>query len=161
MAPSVIIQSSTNGYKYSHFVRIIAIGGTVALNHYTDKMHDDALYGLCTMINYDLIVMAMGLVDTVYMKEQEKARAEILQGPMTFLLIFCFYLQYSICAPVSKIREGNIWNYPIYVSFELESWFVLGTWYWVYVTTYMFELFTNSKFQRPGETTWFYDLLVG
>ena len=56
---------------------------------------------------------------------------------MTVIIIVGFFLQYSMCAPTALLGQGNIWTYPVYDTPEMQSWFVFGTWSWLYALTFM------------------------
>lgn len=90
--PYNIINCCEDGYKYSRYIRIIGVGATLLLNTLTDGKERNPFYELLTMINYDLIFMAQGLVDQMYHQEQKKARLEMMDSPLMFFMIFGFYI---------------------------------------------------------------------
>lgn len=59
--------------KYAVLLKIVGPLGTFALNYYKDGANINEIYGFLAMINYDLVFMSQGIVDSVFHKEIEKS----------------------------------------------------------------------------------------
>ena len=64
-----ILVSGPGGHKYGLIIKAIGPLGCFVLNYYRDGANQDTLYGLFAMVNYDLLFMAQGAIDTIYHKE--------------------------------------------------------------------------------------------
>ena len=67
--PHNLIKKRENGYKYSLLLRFIGPFGTILLCRFKEGTSTQPLYVFVSMINFDLMFMAQGLIDQVYYKE--------------------------------------------------------------------------------------------
>ena len=66
----------------------MGILATLILNVFHKGEETNPFYGLCAMINYDLIFMATGLIDQLYVVEQKKLRDELKESILAPLAFF-------------------------------------------------------------------------
>lgn len=68
--PHNLIKKSENGYKFSLIIRLFGMVGTMILCCFRNgKEGNNMLYVFVSMINFDLMFMAQGVIDQVYHKE--------------------------------------------------------------------------------------------
>jgi hypothetical protein len=59
--------------KYAIYLKLVGPLGTFVLNFFKDGANHGEIYGFLAMINYDLVFMSQGIVDSVFYKELEKS----------------------------------------------------------------------------------------
>lgn len=59
--------------KYAVLLKITGPLGTLVLSYFKDGTNIDEIYGFLAMINFDLVFMCQGIVDSVFSKELEKS----------------------------------------------------------------------------------------
>lgn len=93
------------GYKYIHLLRAIGICSMLLFNIFKSQQHSDfdSTYGFFIMINYDVMFMAQGLVDTTFKEEYDKRWEELKDTPLVPLSMFTFFLMYAECCPTASL----------------------------------------------------------
>lgn len=117
----------------------------VLMNIFKNGENFEAVYGFLSMVNYDIVFMAQGIVDCFYWKEQDSFIKNTLVAKWGPLMNFNMVI-ISTTMPTVTHNEGFLWFYPLYFPFWLQSYFVIGGWYSVYYICYTNSLVTNSKF---------------
>ena len=155
--PNLLI---THSGERSHYVALaVKLMGPLVMavmNVYKDGDIDGSIYGFLTMINYDLVFMCQGIVDTVYRKEQERAIKELSSTALTFVGFLFFFTTYSLTAPTSGENAGYLFNYPLYRKTYMQTLHTTGTWLWLYVTINEARNKLNQQFSKSH-----YDTIVG
>jgi hypothetical protein len=64
-----ILLTHEHGQKYGLLVKSIGVFACFALNKYRDGSNQETVYGLLSMIDYDMLFMANGMLDSLYAKE--------------------------------------------------------------------------------------------
>lgn len=54
----------------------------------------------------------------------------------------------AVTMPTVTQNEGFLWFYPMYYPFWLQSFYVIGGWYWVYVICFYNSIWTNKKWNE-------------
>lgn len=57
------------GRKYGFVIKLIGPLASYCLNVFKDGSEAETIYGLYAMINYDLLFMSQGIIDTIYQDE--------------------------------------------------------------------------------------------
>ena len=108
------------------------------------------------MVNYDLLFMAQGAIDTLYAKEIQKCydeNSKTLLMPLCFML---FGLNLSLNSPTIYHHEGDLFMYPLYEPWWAQNFHVLGSYYYVYFLTWYMKTISNEVFNKAV-----YDYVVG
>merc|ERR1712178_463521 len=82
-----ILLTKENGHKYGLLIKSIGILASFALNKYRDGANQETVYGLLSMIDYDMLFMANGILDGLYIKEMNKCYED---NSKTLLMPLCF-----------------------------------------------------------------------
>eukprot|EP00356_Strombidium_inclinatum_P005144 CAMPEP_0170505448 /NCGR_PEP_ID=MMETSP0208-20121228/50983_1 /TAXON_ID=197538 /ORGANISM="Strombidium inclinatum, Strain S3" /LENGTH=165 /DNA_ID=CAMNT_0010786315 /DNA_START=750 /DNA_END=1243 /DNA_ORIENTATION=- len=141
----------SKGHQYSLLIRLIGPVMHIALNFFKDGNEYYPMYGFLTIINYDLIFMAQGIVDQVYAEEQKQAKEELSKTAWMPLGFFLFFLGYAITCPVGFSNSGYDFYYPLYDHTYLQSFHTTGSWLWIIVVLTIAEVYLNDKF----DSGWF------
>ena len=64
-----ILLKFENGHRYGLLIKSVGIFASFALNKYRDGSNQETVYGLLSMIDYDMLFMANGMLDSLYSKE--------------------------------------------------------------------------------------------
>ena len=106
--------SLKNGHRYGLIVKAVGPLGAFLLNYYRDGANQDTLYGLFAMVNYDLLFMAQGAIDTIYHKELTKCYEENSKTILMPFMFMFFGLNLSLNSPTIYHNEGFLFYYPLY-----------------------------------------------
>ena len=85
-----------------------------------------------------------------------KYRAELAKTLLAPLSVGLWYCLHSFTSPMNHSDTGFLFYYPLYFKFTYQCSFVIGTWQWVYVLTWVMKEIGNEKFNEVA-----YDLIVG
>jgi hypothetical protein len=66
------------------------------------------------MVNYDMLFMAQGAIDTIYSKELTKCYEENSKTIMMPLCFLLFGLNLALASPTIYTNEGFLFYYPLY-----------------------------------------------
>jgi hypothetical protein len=66
------------------------------------------------MVNYDLLFMAQGAIDTVYKEELEMLYDDCSKTLLMPFMFWIFGLNLSLASPTIYTREGFLFFYPLY-----------------------------------------------
>ena len=58
--------------NYAAFLKLIGPIGSLFLCYFKEGANTDEIYGFLAMINFDLVFMSQGIIDSVFIKEIEK-----------------------------------------------------------------------------------------
>jgi hypothetical protein len=128
----------------------------LCLNYWRDGANQDTLYGLFAMINYDLLFMAQGAIDTIYYKEQDRCYTELSKTIMMPINFLVFGFNLALCSPTIYHNEGFLFYYPLYTPKWAQSFHSLGSFYYTYFLTWYMKTISNDVFDRAV-----YDVVVG
>jgi len=103
-----------NGYRYSWVIKLIGPIACFCLNYFRDGANQDTLYGLFSMVNYDLLFMAQGAIDAIYVQEIEKVNEELSHTVMMPFTYWLYGLNHAWTAPTIYHNEGFLFFYPLY-----------------------------------------------
>lgn len=108
------------------------------------------------MVNYDLLFMAQGAIDTVYSKELAKCYEENSKTIMMPLCFVAFGMNLSMLSPTIYHNEGFLFYYPLYTPYWAQNLHALGSFYYTYFVTWYMKTISNEKFNEKV-----YDAMVG
>ena len=132
-----------NGHKYGLLIKFIGIAASFALNVYRDGTNQETVYGLLSMIDYDMLFMANGLLDSLYAKEMQKCYDD---NSKTLLMPMCFMgygLNLAVDTPTIYKNEGFLFFYPLYVPWWAQCFHSLGSFYYVYFLAWYMKTVSN------------------
>lgn len=152
----MITQSTTYGYKIALWSKLIGPIFCVFLNNFKYGSYDSNLFGMLLGLHYQSIFLAQGVLDTFYLTECLKYRAELSKTILAPLSIGGFYVLVSFTAPTNHSDTGFLFYYPIYFGFLYQSLYAIGTWQWVYALVWMMREHANERYSE-----WAYQLIVG
>jgi hypothetical protein len=116
------------------------------LNYWRDGANQDTLYGLLAMVNYDMLFMAQGAIDTIYSKELTKCYEE---NSKTLLMPVCFFLfgfNLALASPTIHTNEGFLFFYPLYTPLWAQNLHSFGSFYYTYLMIWYTKIISNEKF---------------
>lgn len=116
------------------------------LNYWRDGTNQDTIYGLVAMVNYDLLFMAQGAIDTIYHKEMTKCYEENSKTILMPLMLVMFVLNLALCSPTIYHNEGFLFYYPLYEPTWAQCLHVLGSWYYTYFLQWYIKVICNEVF---------------
>jgi hypothetical protein len=140
--PSLLI-NPTYGHKFSNLLKFIGPIATILLNLSKDGYNDTPQYGLLLQLNFDLVFMAQGLLDQIYHKEMKKSREELADSMWTIVCIYGFFFIYSLSTPTNVEGETYLYFYPVYQNVTLRTFFIMGTWMWIYLINFQMAMLAN------------------
>ena len=108
------------------------------------------------MLNYDLFFIAQGVIDGLFSQQMQKCYDD---NSKTLLMPFCFFafgLNLAVNSPTVHKHEGDLYSYPLYVPWWLQSFHVMGSFYYVYLLSWYMKSVSNHKFNET-----FYEIFVG
>lgn len=135
---------------------------TIGLNFYRINSTENSLYNFVSMLNYDFIFMAQGVIDQIYLQEQLKHRGKFTDTIMVPIGLLIFFIIYALAAPVNQNAVGDVFSYPLYTTHWLQTVYLIGTWNWIYVNIWIAIQYLNSKFDDDsyklinGSSMWAY-----
>jgi hypothetical protein len=145
-----------DGYKYCVIVKAVGPIGCFMLNYWRDGSNQETLYGLFAMVNYDLLFMAQGAIDTIYHKEQTKCYEENSKTILMPCMFILFGLNLAFASPTVYHNEGFLFFYPLYAPKWAQNFHVFGSFYYTYLLQWYMKLISNDIFNKR-----IYDIVVG
>lgn len=100
------------------------------------------------MINYDLIFMAQGIVDTIYEKEIEKCFEHFSHTSVMPFMFMLWGANQALFSPSVYHDEGDLFYYPLYNPTWLQCLYTFGSFYLVYLQVWYAKKIYNSKFNE-------------
>jgi len=153
---SQLLISGKDGHKYGLLIKAIGPLGCFVLNYYRDGANQDTLYGLFAMVNYDLLFMAQGAIDTIYHKELTKCYEENSKTILMPFMFLVYGLNLSLNSPTIHTNEGFLFYYPLYTPTWAQCFHSAGSFYYTYFLTWYMKVISNEVFNKRV-----YDIVVG
>lgn len=145
-----------NGYRYAIYIKFIGPIGAFFLNYWRDGANQDTIYGLFAMVNYDLLFMAQGAIDTIYHKEMSMCYEEYSKTILMPFMFMFFGLNLSLNSPTIYHNEGFLFYYPLYTPTWAQCFHSAGSFFYTYYLTWYMKYISNEIFNKRV-----YDIVVG
>ena len=94
-----ILLKKKNGHRYVIILKLIGPITSWLLNSQKISV-DQVLYNFLTMINYDLLFMTQGCVDTFFQEELDKCYREFSRTPMSLLAFIYWGINQGLFLPL-------------------------------------------------------------
>ena len=141
-------------YKWALAAKLIGPVCCLLMNIFKVGSYESNLEGMLLGLHYQAIFLAQGALDTYYFPECIRTRSVLANTIVAPLSVGGFYILMSMTSPMNHSDTGFLFYYPIYFGYLYQSFYVVGTWQWVYVLVWIMKEIANQKFKG-------YDLIVG
>ena len=144
------ILSNVENDHWKIMIKFIPPLACCTLHHWRNGWNQEDLYGLFSMINYDMIFMSAGMVDNFYWHTHKKTLVTtFVNSNLAPFMVVSMSFIIAITIPAIDVNTGDIFNYPLYAFTWVQCFYSIGGWFWIYFWTYFSEVFSNSKFNVP------------
>ena len=145
---SQILLTRPGGHRYCWIIKLIGPAATLLLNTKRDGANQDTMYGLFAMVNYDLVFMAQGAIDTIYKDEMDKFYNDMSKTVLMPFMLIIFGLNLSMCSPTIYHNEGFLFFYPLYEPTWAQGLHSLGSFYYTYFISWYMKMISNEVFNK-------------
>lgn len=98
------------------------------------------------MVNYDIVFMAQGLVDSYYWDQQTQWFKEIKDSLWYPFIVNLFAFVVATTSPTVTSGVGDLWFYPLYFPLWLRNIFIIGAWNFVYFYCFIADADMNKVY---------------
>ena len=98
------------------------------------------------MINYDLLFMSQGIVDTIYAEELEESFEFCSKTVIMPFMFVLWGLNTCLFSPLAYHDEGFLFFYPLYHPTWMQCLYTSGSFYLVYLQVWYAKKIYNHKF---------------
>jgi len=115
--------------KYGFLIKLIGPLASYGLNYWRDGHRDETIYGLYAMINYDLLFMSQGIVDTIYSEELQCSFDYFSKTSVMPFMFVLWGINASVFSPLAYHDENFLFFYPLYNPTWMQSLYTSGSFY--------------------------------
>jgi hypothetical protein len=90
------------------------------------------------------------MIDQLYFKKMMKTRKSMGNQVWAPLAVLAFILIYALTSPQNYTQTGFLFFYPLYSDYSIQCLYTTGTWFWIFVITWLMQSFANKKFSDTG-----------
>lgn len=102
------------------------------------------------MINYDLLFMSQGIVDTIYSEDLQYSFDYYSKTALMPFMFMLWGLNASVFSPLAYKDENFLFFYPLYNPTWMQSLYTSGSFYIVYLLVWYARKILNHKFNETA-----------